>query len=261
LWGGFVVVILALSILLLLKGKFLSPKDKTWDAMQERGAWRVGMDPSFPPFEMLDDAGQPVGFDVDLARALAQEWGLDVEIVATGFDGLIDAMRAGKVDSIVSALPYDPRLTEDVYYSPMYFEAGVRLAVLSGSDVHTVDDLSGKKVAVEWGSAGDAVGRQLRRKDPSIQIVPFETPQEAVRALVDGESDALLIDGVTLRLNQAQGAAITPVGPALTSEPYVIAAPIDAQILQEHIAQTLEQLQTTGVTTELEQRWFAQSIP
>ena len=51
---------------------------------------------------MLDEAGEPVGYDVDLARAIAAEWGMDVEIVALGFDSLLDAVAAGKVDSVVS---------------------------------------------------------------------------------------------------------------------------------------------------------------
>lgn len=88
-------------------------RDQTWQAMQSRGTWRVALDPSFPPFEMLDESGTPVGFDVDLARRMAADWGLELEVVAMGFDSLLDAVKAGKVDSVVSAMPYDPRATRD----------------------------------------------------------------------------------------------------------------------------------------------------
>ena len=115
--------------------------DATWEQMQQRGTWRVGMDPSFPPFESLDESGTPIGYDVELAERLAQQWGLEAEIVAIGFDSLVDALQAGKIDSVVSALPLDPRLTKDIAYSEPYFEAGVRLAVAEGSTIEVVDDL------------------------------------------------------------------------------------------------------------------------
>src|SRR5690606_37665238 len=98
-----------------------------------RGTWRVGLDPSFPPFEMLDANGQIIGFDVALAQELAALWGLEVEFVSIGFDSLLDAVRTGQVDSVVSAYPYDPRLTRDVRFSTPYFEAGIRLAIRDDS--------------------------------------------------------------------------------------------------------------------------------
>ncbi len=248
-----------LAGLLLLGRDLLGSEDLTWQAMQRRGSWRVGMDPSFPPFEMLDETGQPVGLDVDLARAMAQEWGLELEIVSLGFDGLVDALLAGKIDSVVSALPYDPRLTQDIAYSPPYFEAGVRLVVPQGSPIQDVQGLAGMRVAVEWGSAGDAVGRRLRREEPSIQLILRPSPEEAVAALLAGDADALLIDGVTLGLAQAQGAAIQAVGPPLESDPYVIALPLDAPVLQERVRAALASLRESGALARLEARWFASS--
>ena len=246
-----------LAGLLLLGRDLLGSEDLTWQAMQRRGSWRVGMDPSFPPFEMLDETGQPVGLDVDLARAMAQEWGLELEIVSLGFDGLVDALLAGKIDSVVSALPYDPRLTQDIAYSPPYFEAGVRLVVPQGSPIQDVQGLAGMRVAVEWGSAGDAVGRRLRREEPSIQLILRPSPEEAVAALLAGDADALLIDGVTLGLAQAQGAAIQVMGPPLESDPYVIALPLDAPVLQERVRAALVSLRESGALARLEARWFA----
>ena len=211
LWiGAAVVGVIAIAALALtgsdpLLTRLLAGRDHTWAGMEARGAWRVGLDPSFPPFEMLDEAGEPVGYDVDLAHAIADAWGMDVEIVALGFDSLLDAVAAGKVDSVVSAMPYDPRATRDYAYSSPYFEAGVRLAVREGSPIAGVDDLQGSTVAVEWGSMGDMVGRRLQRDGIDVTLAPYAGPEEAVAALTDDPAtDALLIDNVTLR--QAQGA-------------------------------------------------------
>lgn len=251
------VAVVGLLAFWLLSRYFSAREDTTWQRIQQTGIWRVGMDPSFPPFELLDGAGNPIGYDVELAQALAQRWGVQVQIVALGFDGLTDALLAGKVDSIVSALPYDPRLTGDLSYSASYFEAGVRLAVVKGSPIRGVDDLAGKRLAVEWGSNGDAEARKLQRADPSIQRLTFPGAPEAVAALRGGDADVLLVDGVTLRQMQGDGDALHAVGDALESNPYVIALPIGAHILREEIDAGLAEFVSAGFLDELENRWFA----
>jgi len=232
-------------------------RDATWQAMQSRGSWRVGLDPSFPPFEMLDDSGAVVGYDRELAHNLAADWGVDVEIVTIGFDSLLDALRAAKIDAIVSAYPYDERLTRDVAFSQAYFDAGLRLAVRQGSTIQGTDDLAGRRVAVEWGSEGDMIGRQLQRDGLALELVPFETPQDAVAALVNGsEVDALLVDNVTLRTQQAGGTPLLGVGPHLTSNPYVIVLPRRATELLQRTDAGLAALRSGGVLEQLELRWL-----
>lgn len=234
----------------------LPAQDATWKAMQTRGTWRVGMDPSFPPFEELSEEGQVVGYDVDLARRMATEWGLEAEIIAIGYDSLLDALQADRIDSVVSALPYDPRETKDFRFSEPYFEAGIRLAAPVGSAIQGTDDLDGHTVAVEWGSMGDMVGRRLKREGVAIELAQFPTPAETIDALVAGKADAALIDNVTLREAQGRGAAIDAIGPALESNPYVIASPRKAGILGDQITETLQRFQVEGVMDELEFTWF-----
>jgi polar amino acid transport system substrate-binding protein len=237
--------------------RLFTRQDGTWAEMQARKTWRVGMDPSFPPFEYLDETGAAVGYDVDLAHALAEEWGLQVEIVAIGYDSLADALRAGRIDSVVSAFPYDPRATRDVWFSAPYFDAGLRLVTRATSPVTSTASLSNSVVAVEWGSMGDMVGRRLQRAGSTLQTNPYSTPDEAVAALQnDPNVDALFIDQVSLRQAQGRGAAIVAVGPPLESNPYVIAAPLRAFDLQERIAATLQRIASDGTLAEIEARWF-----
>ncbi len=234
-------------------------RDITWQTMQARKTWRVGMDPSFPPFESLDAAGVPQGYDVDLARELAAGWGMEVEIVAIGFDSLVDALQAAKVDAIASAYPYDARLTRDVSFSQPYFDSGLRLVVPAGSAIQGSADLNGKRVGVEWGSEGDMVGRRWQREGIDVTLAPYETPQAAVAALDEVPTsavDAVLVDNVTLRQAQAAGATVRAAGPYLTSNPYVIVVPRRASDLLQQINTGLERLQTNGALNLLEQKWF-----
>ena len=235
-----------------------TPVDETWLKMQERGSWRVGMDPSFPPFESLDAEGAPIGYDVELAREIAAEWGLEAEIVAVGFDSLLDALLVDRVDAVISAFPYNARMTKDVHYSPPYFEAGVRLVVGADAAYEEVADLDGGTVAVEWGSRGDAIARRLQREGADFTRLPFDSSEKAIEALVSGASDGLLIDGVTLRLAQGEGKEIRGVGAALDEDPYVIAVSIKAQKLQGALFGALAALEENGQLDLLEDRWFGQ---
>ncbi|MCX6045400.1 MAG: transporter substrate-binding domain-containing protein [Chloroflexi bacterium] len=257
---GLVVVIL-LGIGFFARDQIFPPEDRTWQTMQASGVWRIGTDPSFPPFEQLDANGQPEGYDIDLARQIATQWGLKVEIVSIGFDSLLDALQAGKIDSVISALPYDERLTQNVSYSAPYFEAGIRLAVRQDSPITSEEQLVALKVApkiaVEWGSTGDMVGRRMQREAPALQLIQFSTPEEAVNALVQDQTiTALLVDQVTLRQMQGKGLRIKAIGPVLESNPYVIAMPHKASILQAKVEQRLLNLQASANATKLEKKWF-----
>ena len=157
---------------------------------------------------------------------------------------------------MISALPYDERLTQNVTYSAPYFEAGIRLAVRQASTITSIEQLAdpklAPKVAVEWGSTGDMVGRRLQRETPTLHLVQFSTPEEAVNALVQNQTiTALLIDQVTLRQMQGEGKMIKAIGPALESNPYVIAMPHMAHILQTQVEQSLRNLQARGVPVQL----------
>src|SRR5687768_15103924 len=76
---------------------FASRDDGTLAEIRRRGTLRVGLDASFPPFEMMNADNQIVGLDVDIATALASALGVELEIVNIGFDGLYDALLARRV--------------------------------------------------------------------------------------------------------------------------------------------------------------------
>ena len=263
--GTLLLLLVVVAFLLTLSPQaqsFLLRRDPVWQTMQRNGVWRVGMDPSFPPFEWLDANGQPTGYDVALAERIAAEWGLQLEIVPIGFDSLIDAVQTGRVDSVISALPLDERLTEDLAYSAPYFDAGIVLAVRVNAASTQVDQLTNQRIGVEWGSMADMVGRRLQRTAPDLQLIPFETAAEAVAALVDGDTvDALLVDNVTLRISQVAGAPLVTVGNTLESNPYVIAMGRNAFELQQMVQTTLGKLQQNGLLRELEEQWLVEVAP
>ncbi len=252
--GGAVAILVASLLLWRTVG---APRDRVWERIQETGRWRVGLDASFPPFETLDAAGQPVGFDVDLARAIAARWGVQVQFDGIGFDGLVDAVQAGRIDSAISALPYQPERTEEVAFSDTYFEAGLFLVTPAGSAaVGSLDDLAGRRLAVEWGSEGDVQARLLRRRFPDLVLLPGDTPQAALLAVAEGQADAALVDHVSALQFVAADTRLAIRPPVIVSDPYVIALPRRAPVLQGQVAEALQALRADGTLDALVARWF-----
>ncbi len=188
---------------------------------------------------------------------LPARWGMKAEIIPIGFDSLLDAVKATRVDAVISAMPFDERQTRDVAYSQPYFEAGNRLAVAAGSLITDTTGLSGRRVAVEWGSAGDMIARRLQREESiALESVLFDTPEAALAAAASGAVDAVITDQVSLRLAQGAGAPLHAVGPVLESNPYVILAPRRAPQLSAAIDTALAEYAADGTLEALADRWF-----
>lgn len=246
------LLFVSLAAILVLRADLFA-RDRVWARVQRTGVWRVGLDPSFPPFEMVDAEGRVVGFDVDLAEAIAARWGVRATFVSIGFDGLIDAVRADRVDAVISAMPYDPLLTRDVRFSKPYFDAGWRVVVPLGSPITRLQELAGRRLAAEWGSEGHVWGRRLRDRHPGLILMLKPTAEEVVTAVLNGEADAALLDGVMARRAATR---LRGVDTPLTSEPYVIVVPRDASRLHARLNAALAALREEGTLLLLEQRWF-----
>jgi polar amino acid transport system substrate-binding protein len=247
-----------IALLLLAVAAFLLLRERS-DALadiQARGAWRVGMDPSFPPFEFVDGNGQAAGLDVDLARAIGEELEIRTDLVTLGFDELIDAVAAHRVDAAISALPIMPERTQEVRFSEPYAQAGVVLAARQGSGLRGPADLAGLSVGVEWGSQGDAEARRmLAAAETPFALKPYDTVTGALDALAAGEVDAAVVDAISLLMHPAAGELVA-VGEPLVSDPYVVVVAADAPDLLEAVNDALRELERDGRLEGLRQKWL-----
>jgi len=255
--GGLIV---ALAAIVLVVGGRLGPRDRTWQRIQEEGIIRVGLEASFPPFEMLDPAtGMPVGYDIDLAVALGRELGdIRPEFVNVGFDSLYDQLLAGRFDAIISALPVDRVWTEDVRYSQPYFQAG--LVIVTRADlemeIKRPEDMVGRRIAIEWGSEGDAYGRQLSRRAGDLHLLSHETPHDALEAVRAGDADASLVDAVSAYQFIGENEDLVIVGAPLTEVSYAIAVRHTSPLLGKAVDEALTTLRVAGVLDELLRKWL-----
>jgi ABC-type amino acid transport substrate-binding protein len=250
-------VVLALLALAFVLGRgLLGPRDRIWARIQESGVWRVAMDPSFPPFENIDASGRIAGLDPDLAAAIAADWGVRLEIVSLGFDELMDAVAAEQVDTALSALPVVPHRTEELHFSQPYVDAGIVLAARSDGSVRSRSDLSGRRLAAEWGSAGDAEARALQEQlGGAVTLVLRDTMTAALDAVVNGEADAAAVDAITLALYSNRDRLLIDAG-YLTREPYVAVVPAHAPDLLAALDASLRRLESNGTLDEIRGRWL-----
>jgi polar amino acid transport system substrate-binding protein len=252
-------IALGIALVALVVGAFLwLRRDATSARIKESGVWRVGMDPSFPPFESIDPStGRPVGLDVDLVNAIAGRWGVRAEIVSLGFDELVDAVASRRVDSAVSALPVFEWRTQEVSFSAPYIEAGVVLAVPRGSPISGPEDLVGRRVAAEWGAEGDAQVRELQRRlDGNVELVLRESANAALQAVGGGQADAVVTDAVSLALFNRNGAELVAVGKPLRNDPYVVVVPKGAPLLLVDVNQALAAMEADGTLAALRATWL-----
>lgn len=261
LWGRRILYAACLALVLWLAWRTLSSlgrRDTTWEQIRREGVLRVGMEAAYPPFESLDASGRFVGFDVDLATALAERWGVKVQFSNVHFDSLYDALKVRKFDLIVSALPYDATLTRDVLYSQSYFNAGqVLLARAGDARIQSLADVFGRKVAVELGAEAHQVVKQLARdKGLTIEIVAEREADAAVALLRAGRVDALVCDRVMAHRYLAQAPDLHLVGVPLADEPLVIAARLDSPVLIQEVNAALQAWREDGFLDELARRWL-----
>ena len=154
---------------------------------------RVGMELAYPPFEMRDQSGVPAGVSVDLARALGEQLGMAVEIQNLPFDGLIPALKTGKLDLIISSMTATPERAQSIDFSEPYLKTGLCLLVGAKSDIRTIADADkiGRSIAVKKGTTGHLYAlRALKAARPLV----LDNENACVLEVVQGKAEAFIYD-------------------------------------------------------------------
>jgi len=165
-----------------------------------QGPLKVGMELAYPPFEMTDTTGQPAGVSVDLAKALGMSLGREVKIENMSFDGLIPALKTGKIDIILSSMTATPERAQSIDFSDPYLQTGLCLLVRKDSSVQTIGDLDqvGMTVAVKKGTTGHNFASKEFKK---AKILVLDKEAAAVLEVVQGKADAFLYDQMSTYSN------------------------------------------------------------
>ena len=177
----------------------------TLDDIQARGTLRVGMEPGYMPFEMTNQKGEIIGFDVDMAKGIAKAMGVKLELVSTAWDGIIPALLTKKFDMIMSGMTVTQERNLKINFADPYIVIGQTILIKKGlaNDVKSYKDLNNKKYKVgsKLGTTGE---KATNRMIPNCSYISFDTEQEGITDLVNGQIDAFVYDLPYMEIAYAQ---------------------------------------------------------
>jgi polar amino acid transport system substrate-binding protein len=161
---------------------------------------RVGMELSYPPFEMTDPQGRPAGVSVKLAAALGRHLGREVVIENIAFDGLVTALKTRKIDCVISSMTATPERRKSIAFSEPYLKTGLALLVAAGSPVRAAADLDapGRVVAVKKGTTGHQYAATTLKR---ARVLVLDKEAAAVLEVAQGKADAFIYDSLSVFQN------------------------------------------------------------
>jgi polar amino acid transport system substrate-binding protein len=224
----------------------------------EKGTLVVGTSGSQPPMSATSKKGELMGFDIDLARAMAEGLGVKAEFVTMPFTELLQALEAGKVDVVLSGMTITPARNRNVaFVGPYYISGKGLLARLERyAALKSAEGLNAPGVTVT--ALKDSTSQQFAETlMPQAKLVPTASYDEAIDLILSGKADVLVADfpfcALTAYRNQDKKLA---AGEApLTYEPLGIGMMEDA-LLMNWTANFLNVLQGTGALKKMHEKWL-----
>jgi polar amino acid transport system substrate-binding protein len=207
---------------------------------------RIGMELAYPPFEMTDRNGTPTGVSVELAQALGKSLGRRTEIVNMAFDGLIPALKTGKIDLIISSMTATPERSRSIAFSEPYLQTGLCLLVRKGSLIRGASDLdrSGLVVVVKKGTTGH-VWAVANLKQPKVLVLDKEAT--GVLEVVQGKADAFIYDQMSVYKNwQRHRETTAAILEPFQREGWAIGLRKDDVVLRGQVNQFLGEFRAAG---------------
>jgi len=209
-----------------LGGLTAQAQDKGVEGIKKRGKLVVGTASGYYPFEMVDKKNDLVGFDVDVAKAIAKEMGVQVEFQNYAFSGLVPALQANKIDLVIAGMTITDKRKEVVDFSDTYFVSGQALLVhKSVPNVKKPEDLDKKEytIAVSMGTTADQTATRIFK---NATVKKFEGSALAGLELISGKAQAVVHETPWVAIYNRMNPQVTyPVLEPFTTENLGIAVP------------------------------------
>ena len=174
-------------------------KDNSLKYIQDNGKFILGLDDSFPPMGFSDDAGNIVGFDVDLAKAVCEKLGVELVLQPIEWDAKEQELNTKNIDCIWNGFSVTPDRLENLTMTKPYMLNNITLVVTNGSEITSMADMAGKKLALLSGSSAEETLNSDDNKAFRESLDKVNPLGDYVTALMDletGNSDAVLMDSV-----------------------------------------------------------------
>jgi polar amino acid transport system substrate-binding protein len=225
----------------------------------KNGELRVGMSGNQPPFCVKSKSGELIGYEVDLAKLLANAMGVELKIVEKPFGQLLGALEAGEVDAVMSGMTMTPERNVRVAFVGPYIVSGK--SILTTSDalaaIDEASDIDQADISLA-ALAGSTSQKFVEKLIPKAKLTAAADYDEGVKAVMEGNVDAMVADFPICALTMLRypDAGLATLSKPLTIEPIGIALPPGDSLLVNMVTNYLGALEGTGLLELLEKRWF-----
>ena len=253
--------VVGLCLALALGGIALAaePSSPTLARIVESKEVRIGMSGNQPPFTMKTRDGKLIGFEVDVANALAAAMGVKLKLVQKPFAELLPALESGEVDLVMSGLTMTPERSLKFNFAGPYYVSGksvlTKSKALAGLGEVASFNKEGLTLVALKGSTSQAFVQNVLTK---AELMPAPDYDAAVQMVAEGKAQAMVADlpalVVILARNPDKG--LRTAGALLTTEPIGVALPAGEPQLETLITGMLSAMQSTGKIEERANYWF-----
>ncbi|GGU77167.1 ABC transporter [Pseudomonas laurentiana] len=229
------------------------------DDAVKRGTLRVGMDPTYMPFEMTNKRGEIIGFEVDLLKAMAKAMGVKLELVSTSYDGIIPALLTDKFDMIGSGMTLTQERNLRLNFSEPFIVVGQTLLIRKelADKVKSYKDLNTDeyRITSKVGTTGEMVAKKLIGK---AKYHGYDNEQEAVMDVVNGKADAFIYDAPynVVAVNKAGAGKLLFLDEPFTYEPLAFGLKKGDYDSINWINNYLHQIHNDGTYKRIHDKWF-----
>lgn len=256
-------LLLAVLMLTALLSACGAKKEEAADLLttiRNRGTIVVGLEGDWAPWSFVGDEDALMGFDVEVARAVASKLGVEAEIVPGEWDGLFSGMDAGRYDIVVNGVEVTPERSEKYAFSEPY--AYIRTALIvrgDNEDIKTFEDLKGKTTANSIASTYMTLAEEY-----GATVSGVDTLDETLTLVLQGRVDATLNANVSYTDYMAQHPDADLKVVATTDDASLVSIPMrkadDTASLREAVNAALAELHADGTISELSVKYFGEDI-
>jgi len=229
------------------------------DDAVKRGTLRVGMDPTYMPFEMTNKRGEIIGFEVDLLKVMTKAMGVKLELVSTSYDGIIPALLTDKFDMIGSGMTLTQERNLRINFSEPFIVVGQTLLIRKelADKVKSYKDLNSAdyRITSKIGTTGEMVAKKLIAQ---AKYSGFDNEQEAVMDVVNGKADAFIYDAPynVVAVNKAGAGKLGFLDQPFTFEPLAFGLKKGDYDSINWINNWLHQIREDGTYDRIHAKWF-----
>jgi len=215
----------------------------------------MGTSADMPPFESYKGT-EIVGYDIDVAKAIAAEIGVKLAVRDMDFSALIPALQSGRIDMVLSSMTPTPERRQVVGFSKPYLTLPLAVITTDKVSIKNTADLSSKKIGVQLGSTHEQFAKDLAEKDKTISVHSLNKLAELIQELKTGRVDAVVMETKTAKSFQKMNKNLQVVPLNEHTVSFAIAFPKVSK-WQEKVDTAIEKLHAAGRFDEIRQKWFS----